>query len=128
MLARAQVLEAGAQEGFFLDEWGNATEGTISNLFMVQHGVVSTPPSTVCLPGITRAEVVDLCRVENLQVHERALPISDLQSADEIFVTRSLGGLIPVVNLNGVSVGSGAPGPILERLRKRYRERTGARS
>ena len=58
-----------ASEGFFLDARGHLTEGTVSNVFALAHGVVWTPPPSLCLPGITRREVMEIARAANVRIY-----------------------------------------------------------
>ena len=124
VLARAEVARRGVQEGLYLDEAGNVTEGTVSNVFCLLDGRLVTPPAAVCLPGITRAEVLSLAREAGLSVEERELRAEELLAATELFVTSSLAELLPVVRLDGRQVGEGTPGPVQRSLLEAYRART----
>ena len=124
VLARVELRRRGAHEGFFLDVDGSVTEGTVSNVFALSRGVLRTPPATVCLPGITRAEVMELAReVGGLEVREEVLSARLLDDADEVWATSSLSEVLPVVRIDGRSVGSGVPGEMAARLRAAYRRR-----
>ncbi|WP_224366447.1 aminotransferase class IV [Hyalangium versicolor] len=124
VVARPELSRRGVQEGFFVDGAGHITEGTVSNLFAVVGGALVTPPRTVCLPGITRAEVLSLARANGLKVLEEPLPTSTLSEAEEVFVTSSLAELLPVVRIDQARIGAGRPGPVYQRLHGLYRQRT----
>ncbi len=124
VLARVELRRTGAHEGFFLDLDGSIVEGTVSNVFALSRGVLRTPPASVCLPGITRAEVMALAReVGGVELREEALSASVLDDADEVWITSSLSELLPVVRIDGRSVGRGVPGALAERVRAAYRRR-----
>ncbi|MEO6572498.1 MAG: aminotransferase class IV [Polyangiaceae bacterium] len=126
VLARLTLADRGAGEGFFLDEEGNATEGTVSNLFMVKGGSLVTPHEDVCLAGITRAEVLAIARTSGIIVEEGTISRKAISEADEVFVTSSLAELLPVTRIDERRVGSGAPGPMHAALLTEYRARTSA--
>lgn len=124
VLARLELSRRGAHEGLFLDEAGHVTEGTVSNVFAVMGGALLTPPRSVCLPGITRAEVLVIAREVGLHTQEQPLLASALPEAEEIFITSSLAELLPVVRIDQAVIGAGRPGPVYQRLHGHYRERT----
>ncbi len=123
VLARAELNRQGVHEALYEDEAGHLTEGSVSNLFCVTGGLLLTPPATDCLPGITRAEVLSLAKERALPVEEKRLSLSDLRTADELFMTSSLAELLPVSRFEGVPVGSGRPGPLYRALHDAYRAR-----
>ena len=117
--ARAEARAAGADEGIISDRDGSPAECTASNLFTVRSGTVITPPLDCgILPGVTRAEVLDICRSEGVPVEERRLSSPDLASADEIFLTNSLMGVLPVGRLDGAPLP--AERPVAEALAGSY--------
>ncbi|AEX84715.1 branched-chain amino acid aminotransferase/4-amino-4-deoxychorismate lyase [Marinitoga piezophila KA3] len=84
-------------DAIVLNEFGYVTEGTKSNLFMVSAGVIITPPlSAGILPGITRKVVIDLIKSFNIDFEERNIELWELLSADEIFLTHTSAGIVPV--------------------------------
>ena len=100
-VALAWACERGATEALFLNTAGDLCEGAVSNLFIVRDGIVLTPfPDAGCLPGITRAIVLELCAMLGRPTMERALPPSELDSADEIFLTNSLRGIVPALTVD----------------------------
>jgi branched-chain amino acid aminotransferase len=124
VVARLELGRRGVQEGLFVDESGHLTEGTVSNVFAVMSGVLLTPPPDLCLPGITRAEVLAIAREAGIRTGEQPLPASGLSGAQEVFVTSSLAELLPVVRIDQAVIGTGRPGPVYQRLHGLYRQRT----
>ncbi|MEQ8897366.1 MAG: aminotransferase class IV [Roseovarius sp.] len=104
------------------DHAGNVTEGPGFNIFALKNGTVITPDRGV-LEGITRCTVLDLAREAGLQTEERPLPVAELMQADEVFLSTSGGGVVPVAQINDRSFSNGCPGPIGTSLRKSYFER-----
>jgi branched-chain amino acid aminotransferase len=122
VLARIEIARRGVGEGFFLDEAGNVTEGSVCNVFAIEGNTLATPPPNVCLRGITRAEVLALAAAQGMRVVEEPLSVARLSAADEVFVTSSLAELVPIVRIEEKVVGSGTPGPAHKLLLARYRE------
>jgi branched-chain amino acid aminotransferase len=102
-----------------LDHAGNVTEGPGFNVFAVRGGRVVTSDHGV-LHGITRQTVIDMAQAEGLTVETRALPLDELLEADEVFLSSSGGGVIPVARVDDRSFSNGAAGPVATRLRQRY--------
>lgn len=123
-LANQLAHEAAAEEAIFVRD-GIALEGTHTNLFAVFRGTVRTAPLTnYVLAGITRRVTLELGRVEGIEVQERPIPVDDLRSADEVFVSGTTTEIMPILALDGRTVGSGRPGPIALRLLGALRART----
>jgi D-alanine transaminase len=99
---------------------GLVREGTTCNVFAVVQGTLVTPGRDV-LPGITRADVLTVARIEGIPVAERDLPLGELYQATEIFLTSASRELLPVVRVDEQRVGTGVPGPITAALREAYR-------
>lgn len=98
-----------------------ATEGASSNLFMVQDGLIITPPkSRDLLPGITRDLVLELAQERGLAHAEAMIEVSDLDTADEIWLTSSTREVMPVTRLNGNPVADGKPGPLWQQINELY--------
>jgi len=132
VLARAQAGEEGADEAILVRD-GAAIEGTASNLFMVSNGLLITPPdSNELLPGVTRDLVLELAEEDGIPFAQASIAVTDLEQADEIWLTSSTREVGAVVRLNGRPVGEGRPGPVWHRMHGLYqackeRLRTGAR-
>lgn len=123
VLARSAIRARGASEGFYLDEAGFVTEGSVSNVFARYGEHWVTPPASACLPGITRAEVLAIAAAGGLSMAEEELSVPRLLEADEVFVTSSLAELLPVVQVDGHRIGDGVPGLSQQRMRREYLER-----
>ena len=122
VLAMRAARAAGAQEALLEAHNGDVLEGTTSNVFAIFRGKLCTPPdSAAILPGITRAHVLTLAQSAGVPVELRALPKAELAFADEIFVCSSIRELVPVVNLDGQTLGAGVPGPVTRELLRAYR-------
>jgi len=103
---------------------GELLEGASSNLFVVTGGVLRTPPVAVgILAGITRAVVMEVAAAEGIAVREEVLFPRDAYDADEVLITSSIREVVPVVRVDDVAVGDGAPGPVAARLLEAYRRR-----
>ncbi len=115
---RAQ--EQGLDEVVLLNERGEVCECTGANIFAVHGNLVRTPPvASGCLPGVTRALLIEEIRVPGLEVREATLFPADLETADEVLVTSSTRGLLPAVSIAGLNLSS-AGGQVCGRLRSAY--------
>jgi branched-chain amino acid aminotransferase len=118
VIARELARARGADEAIRLDADGHAIEGATCNLFVVIGGAVVTPPAdTGALPGIVRARVLALCAKAGVRTVLRTLGLRDLRGADELFVTSSLRGVVPVTRLDGRLRQSG---PVTTQLASAY--------
>jgi len=117
--AMIEAGEKGAKVPVLLDAEANVTEGPGFNVFVVKEGALATPDTGV-LHGITRRTAIELAA--SLNVETRIVPVSlgELRSADEIFITSTAGGIMPVTRLDGAPVGDGEPGPVAQRLLELY--------
>lgn len=123
-LAMQQALARGAFEAVMKNHDGHLAECSQSNLFVVAGGVVCTPPvGEGLLPGITRAFVLELCESLGIKAHQRVLDEKDLLGADESFLTSTTREIVPIVSVDGATVGAGRPGPITRQLLDVYRAR-----
>jgi len=97
------------------------TEGTSNNAYIVKDGkIITRHLGSEILHGITRAAVLRFAREAQMTVEERAFTIEEAQNADEAFITSASTFVMPVVEIDGAAVGTGAPGPISKRLREIY--------
>jgi branched-chain amino acid aminotransferase group I len=123
VLARREAVARGAFEAILLDAGGHLTEGTVSNLFLVDAGRIRTPPAPgVGLPGVTREAVLEIAAGAGLQASEEPLPVSALDSAGELFLTNTSWEVLPVTRVDGRPVGAGVPGPVTLRLARDFRD------
>ena len=123
MLAREEALRQKADEALFLNERGFITEGTVSNLFIVEKDVVLTPSlRSGALPGITREVIMDLSADIGLDCSEGKVSVKRLMVADEAFLTNSIIEIVPLVKVSASAIGAGKPGPIAGKLLSAYRK------
>jgi branched-chain amino acid aminotransferase len=113
------AFEQGAETVILLDENDHVAEGPGFNIFAVSGGRVVTPSANV-LEGITRRTVFELCEHEQIACRADAISSHELANADEIFISSTAGGLMPITQLNGRAIGKGVPGPVTSRLDGRY--------
>ncbi|MDC0637070.1 aminotransferase class IV [Flavobacteriaceae bacterium] len=106
ILAKIQANIAGKDAGLMLDQRGFVAELNGSNLFAVKGDTVYTPYAHACLPGITRATVIDLCGQNDIKIKEADLSLSEMYNADGVFATGTMGELTPVVEIDGRSIAS----------------------
>ncbi|MBT9566831.1 MAG: D-amino acid aminotransferase [Thiobacillus sp.] len=120
ILLRQQAVDAGCAETIMLrDGW--LTEGTASNIFVVKNGVLRAPPaSNLMLTGVTYDLVLELAAQHGLPHEVRAISEAELRDADEVWMTSSTKEIMPIVKLDGVAVGTGAPGPLARRMDELY--------
>jgi branched-chain amino acid aminotransferase len=118
--ALLDAIAAGADEAVMLDPNGFVSSCNATNLFWVKDGHVATSTGDYCFNGVTRAKVIDLCREEGIPVTLGDFELSDLQAADEAFVTGTFGGLTPVREVDGHVLPAALPGPVTARLRAAY--------
>jgi len=123
LLAREEARRSGAGEALLLNTRDFIAEGAASNVFLVRNGTLVTPGVEAgALPGITRQAVLELAGEEGIEVVETSLALSDLAGAGEAFLTNSVMEVMPLVSVDGRPVGPGSPGPLTERLARRYRD------
>ncbi|MAA89064.1 MAG: branched-chain amino acid transferase [Deltaproteobacteria bacterium] len=117
-----EAYDSGAETVILTDSEGNITEGPGFNVFMVEKNSLFTPASGV-LEGMTRRTVFELCELEGIRSVETSISPERLHSAEEVFLSSTAGGLIPVTQLDGLSIGSGKPGETTLLLNQSYWKR-----
>jgi len=118
MMAKA----AGCDDAWLVED-GHVTEGTSNNAYIVKGGrIITRDLSTDILHGITRAAVLRFAREAQMEVEERPFTIEEAQEADEAFITSASTFVMPVVEIDGATIGAGTPGPVATRLREIYLE------
>jgi branched-chain amino acid aminotransferase len=124
ILAKVEANVAGADDALMLDDAGFVAETNATHVFLVSGGELLTPTTRACPEGITRAAVLELARSLGLAAREADLPLTRVYNADEVLVTGTMGGLTPVLRVDGRTIGAGAPGPVTGRLKAAYAELT----
>ncbi len=121
-LAKSESLFAGFEEAILLDEQGHVVEGSAENFFLVKDGVVITPPpSSDILIGITRETIMRLCQKDLvIPVMERNIDRSELYQADEIFLVGTGAEVTPVIEIDNRAIANGKTGPITATLKEKY--------
>ena len=118
-LAMLQGKAAGMDVSLMLDLDGHVTEGPGFNVFVVNGGELFSPPEGI-LMGITRQTVFELAAEHHLAAREAQLTAYDLYAADEVFLTSTAGGIMPLVEIDGRVIGDGKPGPVSQRIHGLY--------
>jgi len=121
ILACIAAEKAGADEALMLDINGFVNTTNACNFFIVRKGVVWTSTGDYCMNGITRQKVIDLCRANDIPVHERNYSLVDTYGADEAFLTGTFGAQTPVSSIDGRMIGDGQQGPVTTRLQTLYK-------
>ena len=122
ILAKIQATAAGADDAIMLDSRGFVAEVNATHLFIVKNGVVNTPRAVACPEGITRLNVLRLCREHQVPFAERDVSMAELYMADEIFCTGTMGELAPVLEIDGREIGT--VGEVFEKLSGLFRTLT----
>jgi branched-chain amino acid aminotransferase len=126
ILACIQAYTAGADEALMLDPHGFVATCNSTNFFIVvgpdDAPEVLTSDGRYCLAGITRANVLEICRDNGIRTRESAFSLTDVYAAREAFVTGTLAGVLPVRSVDGRAIGEGRRGPLVERLQMLYQE------
>ena len=120
IMALNQAIAADADEALMLDPSGFVSSCNATNFFFVRGGHVCTSTGDFCFNGITRENVIALCRNENIPIRLGNFTLSDVYNADEAFVTGTFGGVTPVRSIDGRQLPVALPGPMTKRLRERY--------
>jgi branched-chain amino acid aminotransferase len=118
-LAVLQGKAAGTDVALMLDLDGHVTEGPGFNVFVVRRGELFSPPEGI-LMGITRQTVFELAAEHQIPAREAQLTAYDLYAADEVFLTSTAGGIMPLVEIDGRPIGDGKPGPLAQRIHGLY--------
>lgn len=120
--AMIDVIDTGADEALMLDPHGFVASCNATNFFWVKSGEVWTSTGEFCFNGITRANVIDLCRRNDIAIHLANFTLKEVGDAEEAFVTGTFGGLTPVREIDGRVLPASLPGPMTRRLRDLYSE------
>ncbi|QBZ83668.1 D-alanine aminotransferase [Hydrogenovibrio crunogenus] len=113
----------GADDAILIDRDGLVAEGTSNNVFIVKNDALFTPKNgSRILPGITRSVIQSLAEQHSLPLSETDITLSDLENADEIWLTSSTKDALPVTELNGHLIGQGKPGPVWQKIQQYFEE------
>ena len=119
ILSKIEAKRKNAFESLFLDIKGNVAEGASSNIFIVKKGVLYTPAlSMPILPGVTRQVVVELAKKLSIKVIQKKISLGEFMKADEVFITNSTMGLMPVSRIGKCVIGRPRDYKVYKRLRK----------
>ena len=114
-----QATKAGADEALMLDPHGFIATCNSTHFFIVRRGEVWTSSGDYCIAGITRANVLRLCRENGIAAFEKNFSLTEAYSAQEAFVTGTYAGIAPVIEIDGRPISTGR-GPVVERLQQLY--------
>lgn len=121
ILAKTEAQRLGFSEAILLNVDGMVTEGSGENIFVVDHGAITTPPiSAGALPGITRDCIIEIAKKLGFQVEETNFTRSDLLLADEAFFSGTAAEVTPIREIDGRKIGSGVRGPITEKIQSKF--------
>lgn len=124
VIAKQKALEAGAYDAIFVSDADVVREATSSNLFVVKGGVLITHPLTEnILAGITRLVIIDICKELQVPVEERFYSTGEMFDADEAFLTGTTTEVLPIVQIDQRTIGTGRIGPVAERLSEALQNR-----
>ena len=120
-LIKLEALAGGYVEGIALDSFGNVSEGSGENIFLVRDETVFTPPiSAALLPGVTRSSIMTLTKDLGYRLVEMNIPREMLFTVDEVFFTGTAAEITPVRSVDRIPVGTGKPGPVTKRLQEAF--------
>lgn len=121
ILAKMEAVSSGYDEAIMLNQDGVVSEGSGENIFLVDKGVVYTPPISVgCLNGFTRDAVMTLLAEEGYEIVEKIIDRSDLYYGDEVFFTGTAAEVTPVREIDDRPVGDGTPGPVTRKAQELF--------
>lgn len=121
LLALKEAKLAGADEALMLNADGDITEATTANVYLLNDGVLTTPPLEAgILAGTTRARILSICAAEGIEAVEERVRPDDLFAADEVFISSSVRGILPITTIDGRRVGAGRLGPVTLRIRELF--------
>ena len=121
ILACIHAQKAGADEALMLDPHGFVNTTNSCNFFIVRRGEVWTSTGDYCMNGITRQKVIDLCQAHQIPIHVRNFSLMETYGAEEAFLTGTFGAQTPVDSIDGRTIGTPGQWPIIEKIRKLYK-------
>jgi len=121
ILAKVEANNADADDAILLDQRGFVSEASVTSIFLIKDGRISTPSSAAgILHGITRARIIELCSELGVELQERDVTPFDLITADEVFLAGTQSEILAVGSISGSKVGAGGVGPITKRLYQEF--------
>jgi branched-chain amino acid aminotransferase len=123
ILARIEANDRGADEALMLDGHGYVAEATVDNFFIVTEQALLTPPTATNLKGVTRETVLDLAASLNMRADEKPFTLFDVWTAKEAFISGTGAEVVPVLSVDGRTIGSGGVGPMTARIVVAFHER-----
>lgn len=125
ILAKIEAINGGYDEAIMLDSLGYVAECTGDNIFIVKSNHLYTPPQCMgTLRGITRDTVLEIAKANKIPVHEHVVTRHEVYISDECFLTGTAAEIIPVVKVDGRTIGAGKPGKLTLSLMKKFKELT----
>ena len=122
-MAKQDAVSRGAKEGWMVED-GYVTEGVSSSAYIViGNKIITRPLSNSILPGIRRRTLLELAERTGIQIEERLFTIEEALAADEAFISSATTMALGVIEIDGVQIGNGTPGPITMKMRALYTER-----
>ena len=123
IIACIQANKAGGDEALMLDPYGFVNTTNSCNFFIVKNNEVWTSTGDYCMNGITRKKVIELCNEHKIPIYEKNFSLVDVYSAQEAFITGTLGSLTQVISIDERSIGTSDEGwPITSKLRQAYKK------
>lgn len=123
VLGKQDALDSGYDDCIFLDAAGHVCELSAANIFLIRNGILITPsPSNDILEGINRKTIFELARNIGIAVSERAVDLTELYSAEEVFACGTSSFVAPIIEMDSREVGSGKPGPLTLKIKDKYFE------
>ncbi|HWC25773.1 MAG TPA: branched-chain amino acid transaminase [Solirubrobacteraceae bacterium] len=123
VLAKIESLKAGYEEAILLDDHGHVCEGSGENIFVVWEGrIVTPPPATSILDGVTRKSAIQIARDLGIEVIERDIARAELYVADEVFMTGTAAELVPVREIDDHTIGDGSPGELTRAVQSAFED------
>ena len=123
VLALHEAHLAEADDALMLNDDGEVTEATTANVYVIRAGALTTPPMAAgILRGTTRTRILALCADLGILATEQTLEPADVAAADEVFLSSSVRGILPVTAVDGRPIGNGRMGPVTRRIRARFEQ------
>ena len=124
ILACIQAEKAGADEALMLDPHGFVSTTNSCNFFIVKNGEVWTSNGDYCMNGITRKKIIEICIANNITIYQKNFSLVDVYSADEAFITGTLGSLVSVESIDGKKIENKNNHSMIEKLSNLYNDLT----